>query len=196
MERSRKITSMLYLFFNQRQLILVTKRDDFFAIYSIIRYTIQYSKSSFYAIRESSMNRIKKIALLATFGFLFSASSFAQIPDEYLANAESQAKYDKIVNELFVEIQSKSQIGQPISTTVFAELYQLFGDIIPHLPNKYSFNIIYQQCLTLSQTLSNGYNLNTLASFMDNCFKPFVKTVEEINKDYTIKPSGSINPTT
>ena len=120
----------------------------------------------------------------------------AQIPDQYLANAESQAKYDKIVNELFVEIQAKSQIGQPISTTVFSELYQLFGDIIPHLPNKYSFNIIYQQCLTLSQTLSNGYNLNTLASFMDNCFKPFVKTVDEINKDYTIKPVGSISPIT
>ena len=43
-----------------------------------------------------------------------------------MANVDSQAKYDKIVNELFVEIQSKSQIGQPISTTVFAELYQLF----------------------------------------------------------------------
>jgi len=50
----------------------------------------------------------------------------AQIPDPYLANADSQAKYDKIVNELFVEIQAKSQIGQPISTTVFSELRQLF----------------------------------------------------------------------
>jgi len=142
------------------------------------------------------MNIIKKIALISAFCFLLSAFSFAQIPDQYLANAESQAKYDKIVNELFVEIQSKSQIGQPISTTVFSELQQLFSDIIPHLPNKYSFNIIYQQCLTLSQTLSNRYNLNTLASFMDNCFKPFIKTVDEINKDYTIKPSGTISPTT
>lgn len=142
------------------------------------------------------MSFIKKIVLFSTFWLIFFASTNAQIPDTYKANVESQAKYDKIVNELFVEIQAKSQIGQPISTTVFSELYQLFWDIIPHLPNKYSFNIIYQQCLTLSQTLSNGYNLNTLASFMDNCFKPFVKTVEEINKDYTIKPTGSINPIT
>jgi PKD repeat protein len=109
---------------------------------------------------------------------------------------EIQVKYDKIINELFVEIQSKSQIGQPISTAVFAELYQLFWDIIPHLPNRYSFNVIYQQCLTLSQTLAGGYNLNTLASFMDNCFKPFVKTVEQINKEYTVKPEGSISPIT
>lgn len=142
------------------------------------------------------MNRIKKIVWVSALGLLFVAVSTAQIPDEYMANAESQAKYDKIVNELFVEIQAKSQIGQPISTTVFSELNQLFSDIIPHLPNKYSFNIIYQQCLTLSQTLSNGYNINMLASFMDNCFKPFVKTVDEINKDYTVKPSWSISPTT
>jgi len=31
---------------------------------------------------------------------------------------------------------------------------------------------------------------------MDNCFKPFIKTVDEINKDYTIKPIGSISPLT
>jgi len=142
------------------------------------------------------MQSIKKILLLSIFWLLVFAFTNAQIPDPYLANADSQAKYDKIVNELFVEIQAKSQIGQPISTTVFSELRQLFWDIIPHLPNKYSFNIVYQQCLTLSQTLSNGYNLNTLASFMDNCFKPFVKTVDEINKDYTIKPIGSISPLT
>jgi len=72
------------------------------------------------------MNRMKKIVLLVALGVGFWAVSFAQIPDEYLANAQSQAKYDKIVNELFVEIQAKSQIGQPISTTVFSELYQLF----------------------------------------------------------------------
>lgn len=143
-----------------------------------------------------SMQSIKKLLILSLLWCVVFAFANAQIPDQYLANADSQAKYDKIVNELFVEIQAKSQIGQPISTTVFGELYQLFGDIIPHLPNKYSFNIIYQQCLTLSQTLSNGYNLNTLASFMDNCFKPFVKTVDEINKDYTIKPIGSIAPLT
>jgi len=125
-EGSRKTTSMLYLFFTQRQLILTTKRYDFFAIYSTIRYTIKYTKSSFYAIRESSMNRRKKIAFFSTMCVIACSFVFAQIPDEYMANAESQAKYDKIVNELFVEIQSKSQIGQPISTTVFSELYQLF----------------------------------------------------------------------
>lgn len=125
-----------------------------------------------------------------------SASGFVwgQVPDNYKPNVEIQAKYDKIINELFVDIQAKSQVWQPISTTVFSELNTLFSDIIPFLPNKYSFNIIYQQCLTLSQTLAGWYNFNTLASFMDNCFKPFVKTVEEINKSYTIKPSWSITP--
>ena len=123
-------------------------------------------------------------------------STHAQIPDTYKPNANIQEKYDKIVNEIFVEIQSKSQIGQQISTTVFAELNTLFDQIIPNLPNTYSFNIIYQQCLSLSQTLSTNYNLNNLASFMDNCYKPFIRTVDEINKDYTIKANGSIWPTT
>jgi len=123
-------------------------------------------------------------------------TTYAQIPDIYKPNAAIQEKYDKIINEIFVEIQSKTQIGQPIATSVFAELYTLFDDIIPHLPNTYSFNIIYQQCLSLSQTLSTTYNLNTLANFMDNCYKPFIRTVENINKDYTINANWTIAPVT
>jgi PKD repeat protein len=133
------------------------------------------------------------IAALVAFGLHFSLIH-AQIPDSYKPNAGIQEQYNKIVNELFVEIQAKAQIGQQISTTVFAELNTLFWQIIPSLPNTYSFNIIYQQCLSLSQVLANGYNLNTLWSFMDNCFKPFIKTVEQINKEYTIKAAGNIWP--
>ena len=135
------------------------------------------------------------ITLLSAFSIRLSAT-YAQIPDNYRPNAAIQEKYDKIINEIFVQIQAQSQIGQTIPPSVFAELYDLFDDIIPHLPNTYSFNIIYQQCLSLSQTLAGWYNLNTLGSFMDNCFKPFIQTVEEINRNHTIKASATVSPST
>lgn len=93
------------------------------------------------------------ITLLSACSIRLSAT-YAQIPDNYRPNAAIQEKYDKIINEIFVQIQAQSQIGQTIPPSVFAELYDLFDDIIPHLPNTYSFNIIYQQCLSLSQTLA------------------------------------------
>lgn len=120
--------------------------------------------------------------------------AFAAVPTEYQANYEIQADYDAIINELFVEIQAKSQVGQQIQPSIFADLHKKFLQVFPHLPSQYSYNVIYQQCTDLSFQLSLVYNYNTLVSFMENCFKPLNETIQNINRNYSIKAEGIIAP--
>lgn len=121
-------------------------------------------------------------------------TAFAAVPQEYYPNFEIQEDYNKIINELFVDIQAKIKAGQQIPTSTFADLNTKFNTIFPYFPNKYSFNVVYQTCKDVSQSLANTYNFNMLANFMDNCFTPLTNIVKEINTTYAIKASATIGP--
>ena len=118
----------------------------------------------------------------------------AQVPNQYKANNEFMEDYRTIVDELFVQIQANTAVWQTISPTVFSQLNQKFTTVFPYLPQRYSFNVVYQQCLTLSQTLAGGFNYNTLVSFMENCFKPLTTIIQQINKDYTVVAKWNASP--
>lgn len=58
------------------------------------------------------MENISKKTLIGILGFVAVSLgiAYAVIPNDYKPNDEIQTKYDKIINELFVEIQAKSQV--------------------------------------------------------------------------------------
>lgn len=134
------------------------------------------------------------IAILIFFVWYSIQNTEAQVPNQYKANHEFIQDYTTIVDELFVQIQANSAVWQTISPTIFSELNQKFTTVFPYLPQRYSFNVVYQQCLTLSQTLSGGFNYNTLVSFMENCFKPLTTIIQQINKDYSVIAQWSASP--
>lgn len=120
----------------------------------------------------------------------------ATIPNDYVANYEIKADYDKIL-WLLVEIDAATKIGNQISQNKFSELNTSFQTIFPKFPQDYAFQVTYQQCLSISQSLitytSNDYQTK-LASFMSNCYKPFSDIVKKVNTKYTVIATAKVSP--
>jgi hypothetical protein len=98
--------------------------------------------------------------MVSLFGlfWLFNSSN-ASISNEYVANYEiSTAR--ATMNGLFIEINGKSTAGEQIPQTKFAELNASFQTIFPKLPQQYTFKVVYQQCLSLSQGLTTYTNVD------------------------------------
>lgn len=136
-------------------------------------------------------NIIKKILL--TLGFVTIWVCFWAIPNSYIANYDIQSDRDTI-SQTFVQIEANNKIWVETSITTFSQLYQSFSNIFPKFPQDYSFQVVYQQCLQLTNSLWNIYNYNTFSSFMDNCYKPFSQILTRINTNFTIKASATARP--
>ena len=135
---------------------------------------------------------IKKVLLFWCFlglWFVFSA-----IPNNYIANYDIQNDRDKI-SQIFVEIEANNKIGVETPIATFGQLNQSFSNIFPKFPQDYSFKVVYQQCLQLSNSLWNVYNYNVFSSFMDNCYKPLTQILTRINTTFTVKASATAKPT-
>ncbi len=116
------------------------------------------------------------------------------VPDYYKANYSISTDWEN-VKRIFVEIEANNQIWVQTSAESFATLYNSFSHIFPKFPQEYSFQITYQKCITLSQTLWNwSYDYDLFSSFMDNCFKPLSTILNTIDSSYTVKPNATVNP--
>jgi hypothetical protein len=73
-------------------------------------------------------------------------------------------------------------------------LHQSFANVFPEFPQEYGFQVVYEQCLQLSNYLSNSYSRDTFASFMDNCYKPLSQILVRINNVYTVKANAVARP--
>jgi hypothetical protein len=72
-----------------------------------------------------------------------------------------------------------------------------FQIVFPKFPQDYAFQVVYQQCLTLSQQLTTYTSLNyenELGTFMTNCYKPFKDILTKINSQYTIVATAKATP--
>ncbi len=115
----------------------------------------------------------------------------AKVPLEYRANANFQPHIEKI-SELFLQLDANSQIGENLPTTVFSEISDTFGKLTPHLPQDYKFKLVYTKCSNLAHTMSAGYDYDDLASFMENCHKPFSSILRTIKAKYTVKADARV----
>lgn len=137
-------------------------------------------------------NKIIKKTLLVL-GFVSIGTCFWAIPNSYIANYDIQNDRDTI-SKTFVQIEANNKIWLETPTNTFSQLHQSFSNIFPKFPQDYSFQVVYQQCLQLTNNLWNIYNYNTFSSFMDNCYKPFSQILTRINTNFTIKASAWARP--
>ena len=135
---------------------------------------------------------IKKLLLSLSFiGMWF---VFAAIPSDYVANYDIETDRSSISN-IFIQIQANNKIWVETPVSTFWTLHQSFVNIFPKFPQDYNFQVVYQQCIQLSNTLSKVYNTNTFASFMDNCYKPLSQILTNINTNFTVKANAIARPT-
>lgn len=134
--------------------------------------------------------------IMALSAMFFIGKINATIPNDYIANFEISADYNKIL-WIFVEIDAATKIWNQISQTKFSELNASFQTVFPKFPQDYTFKVTYQQCLDIVQWLttytSNDYQTK-LASFMTNCYKPFGDIVKKVNTKYTVIANAKISP--
>lgn len=128
------------------------------------------------------------VSLMGMLGF-----SHAEVPKEYIANYEIAEDYDTIM-KLFVQIDAKTQLGEDIDESVFAELHDSFATVFPHFPNDYEFQVTYEQCLLTTKALSTSYSYQKVSSFMDTCYQDFSSIVKNVNTNYTVLASAKLNP--
>jgi len=134
---------------------------------------------------------IKKLSLLLSLMGVWIV--FAVIPSNYVANYDIENDRDSI-SKTFIQIEANNKIWLETPATTFWELHQNFVNVFPKFPQDYSFQVVYQQCLQLSNTLSNTYNNNIFASFMDNCYKPLSQILTKINTSFTIRANAVARP--
>jgi len=136
-------------------------------------------------------NIIKKTLLIL--GFMTAGVCSWAIPNNYIANYDIQNDRDTI-SQTFVQIEANNKIWVETPITTFSQLYKSFSNIFPKFPQDYSFQVVYQQCLQLTNSLWSTYNYNTFSSFMDNCYKPFSQILTRINTNFTTKASATARP--
>lgn len=134
---------------------------------------------------------LKKFILTSLIVWLWAC--FWTVPDNYKANYDIQNDRDSI-SRIFVQIEANNKIWAETPIATFAELNNNFNKIFPSFPQEYSFQVVYEQCIKLSDSLWNVFNYNVFWSFMENCYKPLTKILEQINSDYIIETSISANP--
>lgn len=141
------------------------------------------------------MKKTKKIIknLLTSLSLIGLGVTFAAIPNQYIANHDIVDDREQI-SQIFVQIEANNKIWEQTPTSTFSTLNQSFSNIFNRFPQDYDFQVIYQQCLSLTNSLGNVYNYNTFASFMDNCYKPFTQILNKINSDFTVKAKATSNP--
>lgn len=98
------------------------------------------------------------------------------------------------VLDLLVKIEAQSQINQNPSEDLFMDLYNGFSQVFPYLPQQKTYKITYEQCLSLSDTLSQGFSFSTFTAFLSNCHRDLQKIMKEINSKYTVKAEAKIAP--
>jgi PKD repeat protein len=149
--------------------------------------------------RSSSLSFSFKfiLLLLGSLGVFFAfSSSTAGIPNEYVANYDIQADWDRIL-DLFVQIDADSKIGQQTPQTKFSQLSSSFSTVFPKLPQEYTFKVTYSQCLSLAQSMASATSLDytsKLNLFMTNCYKPLSDILKKITTKYAIIANAKINP--
>lgn len=140
------------------------------------------------------MRKTKFIIAFAILAISMLWKAFAAgVPDYYRANYTIVKDWENI-KKIFIEIKANSQIWEAMPAETFASLNQSFNNVFPKFPQEYSFQIVYQKCKTLTQSLSNWYSYNTFVSFMENCFNPISSILNTIDSSYTMRPSISVNP--
>lgn len=135
---------------------------------------------------------MKKVLFLLSC-FLFFWYSFASVPSYYIANYQIDSDLEKIENAL-IDIDANSNLWVEIERSVFLDFYNWLDSVQSYLPQDYSFQVVYNQCLTLSKSLSQQYNLNTFISFTENCQRSFESILNQIDAQYTVIASASANP--
>ena len=143
--------------------------------------------------------RILKVFLMAVslFGlfWLFNSSN-ASVSNEYVANYEIKADRDTIL-WLLVEIDAGSKIWDQIPQTKFAQLNASFQTVFPKLPQQYTYKVVYQQCLSLSQgltTYTNADYQNKLSTFLTSCYKPLSDIFKQISTKYSVVANAKVSP--
>lgn len=92
----------------------------------------------------------------------------ANIPEDYQANYGISNVREAITDD-FISIQAKKKIGETPDSSLFQRLASNFAIVFPKLPQKTNYKITFEQCLLLSQRLTNSYTALTFDSFIDQC---------------------------
>ncbi len=123
-------------------------------------------------------------------------SSHATVSNEYIANYEITADWNTM-NSILIEVDADSKIWTQVPQAKFTQLNTSFQTIFPKLPQQYTFQVTYQQCLTLSQGLTTYTTVdyqNKLSAFLTTCYKPLSDILKQINTKYTVVANAKFSP--
>jgi len=141
---------------------------------------------------KKTMKKFYKTLISLSCMILFSVC-IAVVPDQYKANYTVQSDRDNITR-IFIEIQANNGIGVETPTSTFAQLYTYFSNVFPKFPQDYNFQITYQRCLQLTNSLSSSYDYDRFSAFMSLCYNPLSSILQQIDSAYSVRASTSANP--
>lgn len=147
-------------------------------------------------IKISNIYKAFMLANILTILILFTWPADAGIPNEYKPNYETSASRDTILGT-FVEIDAANKIWKQIPKSKILDLNSNFQKVFPKYPQDYTFKVIYEQCIQLSDSLSRYSSwqyLNQMTSFVNNCQKKLTEIIKKFNSDYTIVANIKASP--
>lgn len=144
----------------------------------------------------SAFNKLFILVGILSFLMFLTWPADAGIPNDYKPNYETSESRDKIL-WVFVEIDAATKIWKEIPRSKFVDISSNFQKVFPKYPQDYSFKVVYEQCIQLSNDLSNYSSweyLNKLTSFVNNCQKRLTEIIQKFNTQYTVSAVIKASP--
>lgn len=146
--------------------------------------------------RITSIYKAFMLVNILTILILFTWPADAWIPNEYKPNYETSTSRDTIL-WTFVEMDAANKIWKQLPKSKFSDLNSNFQRVFPKYPQDYSFKVVYEQCIQLSNDLSkytSDQYLNSMTSFVNNCQKKLTEIIKKFNSEYTVIANVKASP--
>ena len=134
------------------------------------------------------------VIILSLLLWLIVGQAYANVPQHYYANYEISEDIDRIM-ELFAEIEAIRNTWDDPSPEIFQEVNSVFNSILGHFPQDPDYQVIYNQCLRTTDTLSQEYSYRDFLDFRNRCFQEFNDIIDVVNSNFTIQPQIDAGPT-
>ena len=115
------------------------------------------------------------------------------VPNDYYPNFSLQDEWEEMLG-LLEDIEAAVRVGDDLDEDLFQDLNAVFDDLFDFFPATPSNNVIYKQCLLITEDLGQNFVQNDYLIFKDRCFDPIGQIIRDIQTKFTVKAAIQANP--
>ncbi len=184
-------------------LIKVQKSEINFAFFLVYPYNYVV-KSLFFAqkiVHVLQRSAVKQLIILwcillgSFLALLLPSQAYAQssLPDEFFPNYQIADEYERLL-DYFIDIEAAARVWTELEASMFRDINNIFRQVFTYFPRSSSNEIVYRQCILISDDLANWFTRAKYNTFRNRCFESLGTIIRDINTRYTVNAKITANP--